>query len=1343
MLMQQDIVTPGSPFLSCSSQSTFPLYGSVNTLLLLFDSAGPDAQLGHDRLPPPHDSLKPIPRSSFMHHAYLLGCFTRNIRNIGVINKSLHCHSPRIFVRNYRRYFPRIHTLLGTWVWRWWRSLLSQDPIPQAVKPTPTPVLPASRLDNMQSYIQLLSTPTADTAGTSLILDVGQKRYLFGNIHEGLQRVCIQRGSRLPKTTQVFISGKTEWKNLGGLFGVILTIADATASAVQSVATKAIEKKTHETPKQNTAKSERKAKADAGRARIFLEAGLDPEHYIGGSGKDGESPNKVPTLTIHGGENLTHTIATGRRFIFRKGMPVEVNELTSTEEHAPIDEGRNPDWTDDCIQVWKLPIKPASQSKISNVSPETPRKRSFDEFVGVDAPSPRNLAASVNHSVGDNASDITDDELRRSVVSAMFKSEWRLDALFETPLKDVKLPAKIWRRNTKTNKIYRYYPPEDGTLPEINVLVRKAWPGALIKRLPLTEPSTTAMSYIVRHYPQRGKFILEKAKALNVHPWIFQPLQNGATVKSQDGVTVTPEMVMEPRRNGGGFAMVDIPSVEYLHNLLGRQEWKTPRIVNGLQAIVWNLGPGVAGDMALHAFIQEHATIKHIVAAPDISPNYITLDSSASLIIRLNQIDSQRYPIPKHSNISPLIFSSRGPSEDKALGYVCAVRDYQLQLEPRFEEREPPTKQPFLDTKKVLEDMPKEVLELAQNVKTSLVPADVAGSLTNQGLPGQDVEIVCLGTGSSAPSKYRNVSATLLRVPGSGTYLFDCGEGTLGQLRRLYTPTELIDVLRDLKMIWISHMHADHHLGIAGVIRAWYEANHGPTDQSPELDHDGDWQNTFIRGLQLERKLFVFGGVQMIRWLEEYSCVEDFGHSKLMTITTDPAQSSFDPDRSHMQWEGRSVGFNIPDEPIHEAMRQATGLRNLVTCSVDHCVDAQAVSITFPSGFKFSYSGDCRPSSRFVQIGRGSTVLIHEATFDDDMQTDADAKKHSTMSEAIGVALAMGAKRLLLTHFSQRYQKIPELGALDRIRLRFDDVEASANPAEGAGSPPDPENMSHQFVRGNTHIDHEHSELDYYNDQLDREEKASPSKPQAWYISDATLAALPVIAQGSEQELKIAIAFDLLRVRVGEIAYLENFLPVFQRLFEISEQEGKAKAFNEPGAVAQRKREEEKRKRTELKSQKKSNRQRRVERMATDRARSKSPKRACVGSTVDNWWFYLAVSDYTFASQRGYGPTGGRGTRVPIDASFESPFIGQNEFRVAQWLEEKPEEVNLDPHFFGILDKQAERIGKVVLCKRGDAHLKGHEVTCLLWDADTATLTLGGVNYGDLDDWLGVSGTST
>lgn len=79
--------------------------------------------------------------------------------------------------------------------------------------------------------------------------------------------------------------------------------------------------------------------------------------------------------------------------------------------------------------------------------------------------------------------------------------------------------------------------------------------------------------------------------------------------------------------------------------------------------------------------------------------------------------------------------------------------------------------------------------------------------------------------------------------------------------------------------------------------------------------------------------------------------------------------------------------------------------------------------------WKLVFSGDCRPSDALVRAGRGATLLIHEATFCDGMEEDARRKRHSTVSEAVGVGERMKAYRVLLTHFSARYPTIVSLAS--------------------------------------------------------------------------------------------------------------------------------------------------------------------------------------------------------------------------------------------------------------------------------------------------------------------------
>jgi hypothetical protein len=102
-----------------------------------------------------------------------------------------------------------------------------------------------------------------------------------------------------------------------------------------------------------------------------------------------------------------------------------------------------------------------------------------------------------------------------------------------------------------------------------------------------------------------------------------------------------------------------------------------------------------------------------------------------------------------------------------------------------------------------------------------------------------NVVIHTLGTASATPSKHRNgivickcfgtsielkpVSSTLIRIPGWGNILLDAGEGTFGQIARYFGPEtnaqlNLVAVLRDIRCIFISHIHADHMVGVARLL---------------------------------------------------------------------------------------------------------------------------------------------------------------------------------------------------------------------------------------------------------------------------------------------------------------------------------------------------------------------------------------------------------------------------------------------------------------------------------------------------------------------------------------------
>jgi ribonuclease Z len=252
-------------------------------------------------------------------------------------------------------------------------------------------------------------------------------------------------------------------------------------------------------------------------------------------------------------------------------------------------------------------------------------------------------------------------------------------------------------------------------------------------------------------------------------------------------------------------------------------------------------------------------------------------------------------------------------------------------------------------------------------------------------------ELFFTGTGSALPCKHRNVTGMCLTMANGNSMLLDIGEGTVGQILRaragnsIPPSTSTADTLAKIRAVWISHPHADHHLGI---LRLLSERN------------------------AQEHPLLLLAPTSLFRFLREYESV--------------------DPDiaKSYIAIDCKDL---VQDNPTVVAqLQQALGVTGCRSVPVAHCAHSYAVVLDGTSFGRLAYSGDCRPSRELAQVGLGADVLIHEATFEDGMEVEAALKRHSTVGEALSVAHQMQAKCTILTHFSQRYPKIPPTPAQEQ-----------------------------------------------------------------------------------------------------------------------------------------------------------------------------------------------------------------------------------------------------------------------------------------------------------------------
>jgi ribonuclease BN (tRNA processing enzyme) len=125
--------------------------------------------------------------------------------------------------------------------------------------------------------------------------------------------------------------------------------------------------------------------------------------------------------------------------------------------------------------------------------------------------------------------------------------------------------------------------------------------------------------------------------------------------------------------------------------------------------------------------------------------------------------------------------------------------------------------------------------------------------------------------------------------------------------------------------------------------------------------------------------------------------------------------------------EGGGEGVGLEGEESGGLLAKELKIR-LSTVAVRHsCRDACGVIVENLSSppWKIVYSGDTRPCQALEAAGSDATLLLHEATFESSLDSEARFKQHSTTAEALGVGRNMGAYRVVLTHFSQRYAKVP------------------------------------------------------------------------------------------------------------------------------------------------------------------------------------------------------------------------------------------------------------------------------------------------------------------------------
>lgn len=279
------------------------------------------------------------------------------------------------------------------------------------------------------------------------------------------------------------------------------------------------------------------------------------------------------------------------------------------------------------------------------------------------------------------------------------------------------------------------------------------------------------------------------------------------------------------------------------------------------------------------------------------------------------------------------------------------------------------------------------------------------------------LSIRLLGTSASRPTVERNV-ASLAVVREGETLLFDCGEGTQRQMMRYGVSFGLSD-------IFFTHLHADHVIGVIGLLRTMSLQGRtepmrlfGPRGAARMLKRAEDFAVDRLAfplevaelepGQRVARKDYA-----IVPYAADHRGARAIGYALVEEIR----KGRFNPDRA------RELG--VPEGPMWGEIHRGRA----VTLEDGRVIEPSELVGAPRAGRKVVITGDTRPCQGTIDASRDADVLVHEATFGDEEAERAVETGHSTAREAAVMARDAGVGTLVLMHFSARYSRdASELG---------------------------------------------------------------------------------------------------------------------------------------------------------------------------------------------------------------------------------------------------------------------------------------------------------------------------
>jgi len=285
-----------------------------------------------------------------------------------------------------------------------------------------------------------------------------------------------------------------------------------------------------------------------------------------------------------------------------------------------------------------------------------------------------------------------------------------------------------------------------------------------------------------------------------------------------------------------------------------------------------------------------------------------------------------------------------------------------------------------------------------------------------------DLSVFFAGTGGSVPSARRGLPAVLVRRGGEHI-LIDCGEGTQRQLIKSVG-------LADVDCVFITHFHADHWLGLPGMLKSFALRErtrplsvYGPSGLSELME-----RMRFVYGRRLPYELSVV----------ELAPAETVARDGYL-IGAIPVRHKGEACYGYALVEDARPGHLDPRIAERLGVKPGPDFGRLQRGETVNGVTPEQVLGSVRAGRKMVISGDTAPCEALTVAAHESDLLVHEATFAEEESERARQTSHSTARQAAEVARDARVGMLALTHISSRY---PGGELRDQARAVFAQTEA-------------------------------------------------------------------------------------------------------------------------------------------------------------------------------------------------------------------------------------------------------------------------------------------------------------